>query len=280
VENLTKLPQPGQKLYVLGSNEQIEVGTLTSVAEPGSTGEPTIVGMALIRRADSVLKQMQSIPDLQMPRANIGGGSAMMDMEEVMRSGGGGGSGIIAPPPMDALDGLEVIVGGTFTFGRLQSIPSRRYPKGKNMFTDEEKVLLRRKKNLDQDYVDIEYSGKSPTEFLEERAAEMEEQSIMEETKDAVVEVEQAKTGDDDDDDDEAKRKAAKMELLKQRADEAMERRKQKKQEAQETMKKEEVLSEDEEAAEARRKAEKMNMLQQRAEEAIARRKKKKEQQG
>lgn len=37
------------------------------------------------------------------------------------------GSGIMKPPPLDPLHNLEIVVGGTYTFGRLASLPSRRY---------------------------------------------------------------------------------------------------------------------------------------------------------
>jgi hypothetical protein len=56
---IDKDPRPGDKLLVLGSNEEIQVGVITSIAEPQSTGELTIVGLGLIRRPDSILKQMK-----------------------------------------------------------------------------------------------------------------------------------------------------------------------------------------------------------------------------
>lgn len=37
------------------------------------------------------------------------------------------GSGILRPPPLDPLHNLEIVIGGTYTFGRLASLPSRRY---------------------------------------------------------------------------------------------------------------------------------------------------------
>eukprot|EP00957_Ditylum_brightwellii_P142197 10833355-Ditylum_brightwellii.AAC.1 len=45
-------------------------------------------------------------------------------------NGGGGGKGevgstMIAPPPLDPLDGLEVIVGGTYTVGTLRQVSTR-----------------------------------------------------------------------------------------------------------------------------------------------------------
>ena len=122
-DNLTTLPQVGQELFVLGSNEEIPVGTITSIAEPSATGDATIVGLALVRRADSILRQMKNL-GIQV------GDSSFRETNPATTSG----QGIIAPPPLDPLDGLEVIVGGTFTVGKLQMVPSRRFRLGQNMF--------------------------------------------------------------------------------------------------------------------------------------------------
>jgi folate-binding Fe-S cluster repair protein YgfZ len=282
LENKTKMPRPLDQLFVLGSNEEIQVGTITSIAEPYSTGESTIVGLALARRADSILKQMKG-KGLQIPRrmeAALPTPNFDMDAEP--------SSGIIPPPPMDSLDGLEVIVGGTFTVGVLRGVPSRRYPRGKNMFLDQEQVFLTCEEILDQGYVDIEYSSKSASDFLEEKIMEMQNEGTStvadnKKAEEVAAEEEAAES--------EAKRKAEKMELLKKRAEEAMTRRRKKRDQPEESatevakvddpLAAETSTSEDDaEAAEAKRKAEKMEMLRKRAEEAIARRKKKKEQQG
>eukprot|EP00977_Amphora_coffeiformis_P024829 scaffold17309_cov118-Amphora_coffeaeformis.AAC.1 len=121
-DNLTRLPQPGDILYVLGSNQEINVGTLTSVAEPASTGDPETLGLAFVRRSDSILQAMQKL-ELDIPRVYD-----IMEQDT---------SGLVKPPPMDPLDGLEVILEGTFTVGTLRSIPSRRFPRGKNMFVED-----------------------------------------------------------------------------------------------------------------------------------------------
>lgn len=287
-ENLTKLPKVGDKLFALGSNEQIQVGTLTSVAEPYSTGDTTIVGLALIRRTDSILRQMKA-KDLQIPR---GIANKLTPVPAIDDSSS---SGIIPPPPMDSLDGLEVIVGGTFTVGMLRGVPSRRLPKGNNMYVDQEQAFLTKNDILDEGYVNIAFSGMSPAEFMDEKAAELDESPDEKidadegETEDAIDEEQvestasnEGKQKDAADEEAEAKRKTAKMELLKQRAEEAMARRKQKRLEAGNEKASAKAAAEgdasgeeDQEAAEARRKAEKMGMLKKRTEEAIARRKRK-----
>jgi hypothetical protein len=284
-ENLTKIPRPGDKLFVLGSNEEIQVGVITSIAEPQSTGEPTIVGLALIRRPDSILKQMKS-KDLQIPRGIASSFSAMTVDLRVTNSP----SGIIPPPPLDSLDGLEVIVGGTFTIGMLRRLPSRRLRKGKNMFVDQDQMFPTREEVLDQGYVDIEFSGMSATEFIDEKLMELSEDAGTNSYKEELVAAEEdqndegAKPISDDAAEAEVKRKETKMEMLKQQAEAALARRRKKMQESEPHAIAEvnhEIVgsldtAEDEEA---KRKADKMQLLQTRAEEAIARRKKKKESQ-
>jgi hypothetical protein len=39
----------------------------------------------------------------------------------------GGSSGIMRPPPLDPLHNLEVVIGGTYTVGRMVAVPGRRY---------------------------------------------------------------------------------------------------------------------------------------------------------
>jgi hypothetical protein len=38
-----------------------------------------------------------------------------------------GSSGIMRPPPLDPLHNLEVVIGGTYTVGRMVAVPGRRY---------------------------------------------------------------------------------------------------------------------------------------------------------
>lgn len=125
--NKTRQPQPGDELYVLGSNESIQVGTITSVAEPNGTGESMTVALALVRRSDSILKSIRNM-DLDMPK--FWEEVKPSDDEEEDYPGtfdDNRGSGMLRPPPLDPLHNLEVVVGGTYTMGRLRSVPSRRY---------------------------------------------------------------------------------------------------------------------------------------------------------
>jgi folate-binding protein YgfZ len=209
VENMTTPPQSGQTLYALGSNEQLSVGTLTSVAEAGGTGDACTVGLALVRRSDSILKQMKNL-DLEIPRdldAFID-----VDMDE-----NGSGSGMIQPPPLDPLDGLEVIVGGTFTVGKLKMIPSRRLRPGRNLF-DENVVVEMLPGGGDDDSL----TSSPPSSTTKEDDDEEEDlEQLKADAEKAAVEAEAA-AGD-------AQRKAEKMEMLRKRAADAMAKRKKKK---------------------------------------------------
>jgi hypothetical protein len=69
--SLEFLDRATHSLYVLGSNEEIAIGTLRSSAEPNGTGEPVTPGFALLRRADSILKRIRDGMDLQIPRSVI-----------------------------------------------------------------------------------------------------------------------------------------------------------------------------------------------------------------
>ena len=202
-KNRTRIPVAGDQLFVLGSNETIAVGQITSVAEPAGTGEPETLALALVRRADSIRRQMQTM-DLQMPWPSAAAAKESDD-----------GSGIIAPPPLDPLDGLEVIVGGTFTVGRLRMVPSRR--KEKNAFGG---VVPEFVKNLpgeemQNDIIDVS------SRPIKGDSQQQQQKLQAEELAKAKSEAEAAAA--------EAKRKAEKMEELRKRAEEAVARRKNKK---------------------------------------------------
>jgi folate-binding protein YgfZ len=194
MENLTAPPRPGQTLYALGSNEQLSVGTVTSVAEAGGTGERSTAALALVRRSDSILKKMKAY-NLEIPRD-------AKDFIDVA----GDSSGMIQPPPLDPLDGMEVIIGGTFTVGILKMIPSRRLRRGRSMF-DEEIVV-------DMPEISITTTPQPVPDEEDVEKLQKEAEQAAEEAKDAEAE---------------AQRKADKMELLKKRAEEAIERIKKKK---------------------------------------------------
>jgi folate-binding Fe-S cluster repair protein YgfZ len=199
-DNLTRLPVVGDRLYVLGSNEEIGCGTITSVAVPSSTGDPLIICLALVKRADSVLSQMKS-KDLRLPRRTL----SPID-------------GIIYPPPLDVLDGLEVIIGGTFTIGQLVMVPIRGR---KRLYVNDVPDFVHNLPNdLRQDQVMVDYADRIVREpedddaMMDEDAADA---AAAFELEMAVVEAEAAAA--------EAKRKAEKLQLLQQRAEEAMARR-------------------------------------------------------
>ncbi|CAJ1940102.1 unnamed protein product [Cylindrotheca closterium] len=213
IENLTHPPRVGQTLYALGSNEELLVGTLTSVAEAAGTGDPTIVGLAMVRRADSIRKKMDEmgIEIFKEPQ----------DIFDVTES-----SGMIEPPPLDPLDGLEVVVEGTFTVGKLNMVPSRRFRKGKNMF-DIDIVVEDFECGPQISYApttdDEAETGSDDDDNDDDDDDEaLDFSKIQAEAEAAEKEAEAAAA--------EARRKAEKMEMLRKRAQEAMAKRKQKKQ--------------------------------------------------
>jgi len=246
-ENLTRVPKPGDSLYVLGSNEEIAVGTLRSIAEPAGTGEPVTFALALVRRADSIMKRMKDM-ELQVPTPAITAPDFSGLADDSMSSG------IIQPPPLDPLDGLEVIIGGTFTVGRLQMVPSRRMRPGRNMFVDDVPDYVSSMQDDDSDndggggggfidvtripmtdggssLIDASIAAEAAEQAAQENGATMEDdfedkddaelEKAMKEVAKAQEEAEVAAS--------EAKRKAEKMELLRKRAEEAIAKRKQKK---------------------------------------------------
>jgi folate-binding Fe-S cluster repair protein YgfZ len=226
LENLTRPAKPGDPLFVLGSNEAISVGRLTSVAESGGTGKDCTVGLILVRRADSIRKQMKEL-DLEIEH-EIPEEPALMDRETI--------SGIVQPPPLDPLDGLEVIVGGTFTVGRLRMVPSRRIRRGRNMFDNELEVVDLQNGGDKASYSLPEVSSRTSSKVAmppgttrqessnpSEMTAEEEYRRAIEEAAKAQEEADAAAA--------EAKRKAEKMEMLKKRAEEAMARKRQQKNE-------------------------------------------------
>ena len=212
-ESGSKQPIPGDDLYVLGSAGKIKAGMITSVAESGGTGEPTTVGLALIRRPDSILSKMESM-GLQ-----LGGGIDIEAREPGQAT---------LPPPMDPLDGLEVIVQGSNAIGKLQSLPCRRFKNGLNMFDAEVEAFagIERDSGAVMGIVD---SGAEASEFVPdgwdavETVVDDEDEfrQAEEEAAKAAAEAEAAAA--------EAKRKAEKMEMLRQKAEAAKARRRKKK---------------------------------------------------
>ena len=238
LSNDTRQPRPGDELFVLGSNESILVGTITSVAQPNGTGDATTVALALIRRADSILKSIQE-QDLDMPRwwekpGDEGDGDGNDVSSLISRDKGS--SGIMAPPPLDPLVNLEVTIGGTYSIGRLQSVPSRRYSNAEqrgvaslldyegrgqvvsisdeNTFTEPEITVVNDGKDESRRrIIDVSIGEDDP--FLT---------NIAEAEKEAAEAAERAEKAAA-----EAKRKAEKIEILKAKAEAAMAARKRKK---------------------------------------------------
>lgn len=294
-ENLTKLPQAGLEIFVLGSQNEISVGTLTSVAEPSGTGDNNMLALALCRRGDSILKAMKK-RDLEIDR-NLGkepfADEPLWNDDNVDAA-----SAMVPPPPMDPLDGVEVVVKDMYTVGVLRSIPSRRYPMGQNMFTDivtydgvepgEGEIEVNRIKKKWAPEVDAaldEVFAKQQQQRQQKQASastsvDIEETDLMDEASQAEIDRAAKEASKAQAEADaaaaEAQRKADKMEMLKKRAEEAMAKRKAKKAEVAAPIS--EATNPDDEAAEEQRKAEKMATLKKRAEEAMARRKLKKQQ--
>jgi hypothetical protein len=252
LSNDTRQPMAGDILYVLGSNESIEVGKITSVAEPNGTGDRTTIALAMVRRPGSILNAMKEM-GLDLPRwweedaqDDDEGGSNKRNFAKETE-----GSGMMMPPPLDALVNLEVVLGRSYTVGRLKSIPSRR--------------MKSSTKNADIASL-LDYEGRgavvdakdSPGVFKYQfKDAELETPTIMDKVQSTSSDIYndddfEERSDDDDDDDDnditdekiaqaekeaaeaeaaaaEAKRKAEKMAALKTRADAAMAARRKKK---------------------------------------------------
>jgi hypothetical protein len=247
LSNDTRQPREGDKLYVLGSSESIQVGTITSVAEPNGTGDRTTIAMAMVRRPGPILKAMKE-KGLELPRwwdddaeDDEDGGSAQRNI--AMQDDG---SGMMMPPPLDALVNLEVVLEGTYTVGRLKSIPSRRM---KSSSSSDVAALLDYEQrgevvdprdgpgvfkyefdaetesstmmNKDQSSAPVTVTDNDIDEGYEDEEDIITEEQILEAEKEAAA-AEAAAI--------EAKRKAEKMAQLKARAEAAMAARRKKKQ--------------------------------------------------
>lgn len=275
IENKTKLPKVGDDLFVLGSNEKIKVGTITSVSEHGGTSMREIVGLALIKRAGSILKQMNDM-NIEITRDSI-----FDDSSQWTQGGDELQSGIIMPPPLDDLDGLEVVIGNSFTQGYIRPIPSKRLRKDEKLFEVEQWSAFQDdgKNGSTMGFIDSSVGNVYGNDIDNFSLLQSNDEFSIEEPNENI---------DDDDDLDaaiesarlaaeEAQRKAEKLEMLKRQAEEAKQRRKDaKKSEDDEKMRMESKSSSLDKEMEAQRKAEKMELLKRRAEEALARRRSKK----
>jgi hypothetical protein len=252
-------PKVGDSLYVLGSNEKIFVGKITSVAERGGTSRPETVAMTMVRRFDSIISAMN---DLDLDTNFDEYESALEEDLENNIETIDDGSGILPPPALDPLGGLEVCVGGTFTTGRLKVLPWRRLPYWQNLF--EKEVLINSAESSEvssvmsyipqpeslgerhtyasQESKDKNESSDKLKQALEEAevAAKIAEAAIaeakrkaerLEELKAQVIDqrYEVPEKSSDINSAQESQRKAEKMDVLRRQAEAALERRKQRK---------------------------------------------------
>jgi len=273
IPNETEIPTAGDNLYVLGSNKTIKVGTLTSVAERGGTSMPETVALALVRRSETILKKMQDL-DLEIDRDG-GSSEQAFDVRNY-----DGSSGIMMPPPLDPLDGLEVVLDNGMTRGLLRVTPLRKNKAGQNIFEIDQWAAFDDEGQTDSGSV-MGFVPNSDDEGVEIISAPVidddgndgEDGDIDDSNDDELkAAIEAARIAADD-----ARRKAAKMEMLKKKAEEAIAKRKAAKEAAQAKTETEETVDVAATASEAERKAAKMEMLKKKAEEAMARRKSKKE---
>jgi hypothetical protein len=135
-QNDTRQPRSGDEVFVLGSNDSISVGKITSVAQPNGNGDAKTIALMLAKRPGTILNAIRE-QGLELPKwwedvRDPDGG----DDDDKKDSRGGaianekndsGSSGIMRPPPLDQLHNLEVVIGGTYTVGRVVAVPGRRY---------------------------------------------------------------------------------------------------------------------------------------------------------
>ena len=177
----------------MGSNETVQVGHITSVAEPGSTGDAATVALALVKRSDTILKQ----------QAELG-----LDTEDWIEADDDGTEDKFVTEREnillnDPLHRLEVVIKGKWLHGRLHALK----PLGSKI-DDSEKYVINE-----------ENKSEATNENSEEDDDEEEVARMLVEAERAALEAAE-----------EAKRKAAKLEMLRKRAEEAMKARKEKRQ--------------------------------------------------
>ena len=135
-QNDTRHPRPGDEIFVLGSNDSISVGKITSVAESNGNGDAKTIALMLAKRPGTILNAIRE-QGLELPKwwEDVRDPDGGDDYDEKDSRGGviankkidGGSSGIMRPPPLDPLHNLEVAIGGTYTVGRMVAVPGRRY---------------------------------------------------------------------------------------------------------------------------------------------------------
>ena len=236
ISNDTRQPRAGDNIYVLGSNESIQVGKITSCAQPNGTGDTKTISLALVKRPGSILKAIKEL-DLELPRWWEDVENSSDDENEGNNEGLDGianekdGSGMIQPPPLDPLHNLEVVIEGSYTIGRLVSIPSRRYKKKSEVaslldFEQRGEVVdsggpayLAYNSSKESQIVGEGEEDSDSNQIVDEMLVKAEEEAAK-----AKAEAEAAAA--------EAKRKEEKMRLLQEKAAAAMAARRRKKRES------------------------------------------------
>ena len=183
----------GDELFVLGSNDTISVGTITSVAEKGSSGATATLGLALVRRAESIFKKMA---ELGIETDEWLEAPAMIDEETILRERE-------LALMNDPLHRLEVVVKGKWIHGRLNALKILR-PNNKE---DDKNFSGNQDKDVVEDATDMDNKD---TDVIDAVKA-------LEEAEKAAKEAEAAAK--------EAERKAQKMEMLRKRAEAAVKAR-------------------------------------------------------
>jgi hypothetical protein len=141
-------------------------------------------------------------------------------------------SGIIAPPPSDPLHGLQVVLENGMTRGYLQTIQTQRTMNRKEAETETGKDTQPQGKSKEDTSME-KYELASLMKQVDDKAGlktspdspELEKRNV---TKGTDAEMEK-KISSDEEAIAESRRKAEKMEMLRKRAEEALNRRKKKK---------------------------------------------------
>ncbi len=188
--SLQRWPTVNDTVYVLGSNEELIAGKIVEMAEPASQGTPAMLGLAMVKRANSLLRRMEQL-ELDLPRPQTNDDFSMVESSSGTR---------------DKLDGLEVIVNGEL-IGRLKTLPFKLLGQDKFLIDDMEE-------SPDEAVVEVE----------KPEAIDVPKETVEKNNSESMP-IPTAKV----DSQAERERKEAKMELLRKRAEEALARRQQKK---------------------------------------------------
>lgn len=245
-------PKAGDTLFVLGSNQEIKAGVLTSVLPPDDLPQyhddeegVSTVGIALIRRPQYILQKME-----QMGLESL---ADTIDPNEYCEE---------AP-----LHGLEVIVGDRNTIGRLRAVPIVRkdMQQGYSPVSDEPSSVMGVIPAADMDPSQIHLSAPVSVDQTSTLQNDMELSRAMEEAEVAKIAAEKAAA--------EAKRAQEKLKDLQSRVETTSANKGPRYSQSQPQLLEERPVPMDEDT----RKKEKIALLKARAEAVIEARRKKKE---